>query len=264
MKRRGCPWGRLCGVGALVVLTALVGLVAGPAPAANRLEITSRSNRPDKASGGDVLAMVRAPRGTSLGDVTVTLNGTDVTGAFWADPENHALVGLVTGLRVGSNTLEAKARRAGTDRLELQDHPITGPVFSGPQERPFFCQTHQFRPYPNAPFLTASPIEDPCHVPTRVDYVYRSTSNAFGAFDPTAPLPADLAMTLTGVPYIVRLETGTSTGPSTRWPSSTTRRWRGRVCGITPIRAGTGGSSTPSAADAAGATTFRAHPPEGC
>jgi hypothetical protein len=86
-------------------------------------------------------------------------------------------------------------------------------VFSGPQEQPFFCQTHQFRVYPNGPFLTATQIADPCHVPTRADYVYRTTAGAFAAFDPSAPLPADLAMTTTvegkTVPYIVRLETGT-------------------------------------------------------
>jgi hypothetical protein len=42
-----------------------------------------------------------------------------------------------------------------------------------------------------------------------VDYVYRTTAGAFVTFDPAAPSPADLATTLSGVPYIVRLETGT-------------------------------------------------------
>jgi Tannase-like family of unknown function (DUF6351) len=104
-------------------------------------------------------------------------------------------------------------RAIGTDKLELRNYSITGPVFSGPQEQPFFCQTHQFRVYPNGPFLTANQIADPCHVPSRVDYVYRTTAGVFTAFDPSAPLPADLAMTTTvegkTAPYIVRLETGT-------------------------------------------------------
>ena len=194
---------------ALVALTLLAVIGARPTLAANTLEIVALSTQPDKVSGGDVLARVHVPSSTKLGDVTLTLNGRDVTAAFAADPTNHVLVGLVTGLALGKNSLEAKAKGAGTDRLEIQNHPITGPIFSGPQEQPFFCQTHQFRPYPNAPFLTATQITDPCVVLTQVDYVYRTTAGAFAKFDPAAPLPANLATTMTGVPYIVRLETGT-------------------------------------------------------
>jgi hypothetical protein len=86
-------------------------------------------------------------------------------------------------------------------------------VFSGPHQQPFFCQTHQFQLYPDGPFLTPTQIDDPCMVPARVDYVYRSTTGSFKPLDPGAPAPADLAMTTTTegttVPYIVRLETGT-------------------------------------------------------
>jgi hypothetical protein len=209
-ERRRNRLGRWCRVS---VIAALAALTIAPAIAADKLEIVSVSNRPNKLSGGDVLAMIRVPAGTSLGDVAVKLNGADVTGVFSPDPANHALVGLVTGLQVGKNTLEAKTKGAGTDKLELRNYPITGPVFSGPPEQPFFCQTHQFRVYPNGPFLTATQIADPCRVPTRVDYVYRTTAGAFTAFDPSAPLPPDLAMTTTiegrTAPYIVRLETGT-------------------------------------------------------
>ena len=184
-------------------------LAATPALAAKNLEIVALSNRPDKVSGGDVLARVIVPSGTALRDVTVTLNGADVTRALWHDSAGNSLVGLVTGMRVGENTLRARAKGADGDRLRIDNHPITGPVFSGPQEQPFYCQTHQFRLYPNGPFLTSAQISDPCHVATRVDYVYRSTGGTFRPFDPTASLPTDLATTLTNVPYIVRLETGT-------------------------------------------------------
>jgi len=195
------------GLGLIVVLTIIA--ATGPALAGNKLEIVTLSNQPDKVSGGDVLVSVGVPTGTKLDDVTITLNGGNVTAAFAPDTVNRALVGLVTGLGLGGNRLEAKAKGAGTDIVEIRNHPITGPIFSGPQEEPFFCQTHQFRPYTNAPFLTASQITDPCSVPTQVDYVYRTTAGAFVKFDPAAPPPANLATTLTGVPYIVRLETGT-------------------------------------------------------
>jgi Tannase-like family of unknown function (DUF6351) len=106
-ERRRNRVGQWCRASAIVALAVLT---VAPAFAADKLEIVSLSNRPDKLSGGDVLAMIRVPAGTSLGDVAVKLNGTDVTGVFFPDPANHALVGLVTGLQVGKNTLEAKPK----------------------------------------------------------------------------------------------------------------------------------------------------------
>jgi hypothetical protein len=190
----------------------VLAMLAAPALAANDLVMQSLSSRPDKLSGGDVLAIVHAQPGTGLAAITVTLNGKDVTAAFRPAAGQHALIGLVTGLQIGKNKLEAKARGAGTGKLEVRNHPISGPVFAGPHQKPFFCQTHQFRVYANGPFLTEGQVDDPCTAPTRVDYVYRSTGNAFLAYNPAAPPPADLRTTTTNegrtVPYIVRIETG--------------------------------------------------------
>jgi hypothetical protein len=196
----------------VAISTAMVTLFASsatPVLAANKLEVVTLSNRPDKLSGGDVLVRVGVPSGTSLDDVTVALNGADVTDMLSRHLGRHELVGLITGMTVGRNRLEAKARGAGTDKINLVNHPRTGPIFSGPQEKPFFCQTHQFRIFPGGPFLTERQIEDPCQVPTRVDYVYRSTAGIINSFDPSAPRPGDIATSLTGAPYVVRLETGT-------------------------------------------------------
>src|SRR2546425_3381450 len=110
-------------------LAVLLALAVIPASAGNKLEIVTMSNQPDKVSGGDVLVSVHVPSGTRLGDVRITLNGRDVTGALSADPANHVLVGLVTGMKLGKNRLEAKAKGAGTDTLDIQNHPITGPIF---------------------------------------------------------------------------------------------------------------------------------------
>jgi hypothetical protein len=213
IRRPGGGCGRPLAICAFAMgLVALAVLGASPARAASTLEIVSLSNRPDKVSGGDVLVKVQVPPGTGLGDVTVSLNGADVTAAFWLEPADHALVGLVTGLSVGPNKLQAKAQRAGTGNLTVQNHPITGPVFAGPHEQPFFCQTHQFTVFPTGPTLSATPIDDPCHVPTRVDWVYRTTANSFQPL-PAGPPPEDLVTTTTNegrtVPYIVRIETGT-------------------------------------------------------
>jgi hypothetical protein len=208
----GCRYWVARAVG-VVTLIALTAVAVGPALAANKIDIDSLSNRPDKISGGDILVRVRVPAGTVLDAVTVKLNNADVTGTFWQDTANHALMGLVTGLKLGQNSLNATASHANAGALRIVNYPLQGPVFSGPREEPFFCQTHQFRVYPNpGPFFSPAQLTDPCVEATRVDYLYRNTtSNAFLAL-PAGPLPADVRMTTTTqghtVPYIVRLETG--------------------------------------------------------
>ena len=203
----------------LAGLAALAALVTTPAMGGDRtdgsgkIQISTLSNRPDKLSGDDVLVAVEVPQAAELRDVTVKLNGSDVTVAFAPEPGTHRLLGLVKGLRLGKNELTASARRVGSARQQLVNHPITGPVFSGPQQKPFYCQTHEFRVYPGGPFLTPSQIAPPCEVPTRIDYLYRTAAGAFAALNQNNPLPADLGYTTTTtgatVPYIVRLETGT-------------------------------------------------------
>jgi hypothetical protein len=61
---------------------------------------------------------------------------------------------------------------------------------------------------------TLGPTTDPdCSIPTRVDYVYRTTGGVFQPLPNPTSYPADLAQTTTSegksVPYIVRVETGT-------------------------------------------------------
>ena len=196
----------------VAALFGLFVLTATPTLASDGLEITTLSSRPDKVTGGDALVLVRVPPRIRLSDVRVTLNGHDVTRELWEPESTHALMGLVSGLRLGTNRLDARARGSRAD-LRLRNHPLAGPVFSGPQESPFFCQTHQFRVYPDGPFLTETAIEPPCMVSPRVDYVYRSTDGSFHRFDPSGPPPQDLTTTTTteGVVsrYIVRLEIGT-------------------------------------------------------
>jgi hypothetical protein len=183
---------------------------------ASSLSITTLSNRPDMVSGDDVLARVTLSPGRNPADVTIELNGADVTSAFRAGTGN-ALVGLVSGLRTGANELVARYRGGNGQHgnratLQVVNHPATGPVFSGPQEQPFYCQTHQFRLYPGGPFLTSGQLTSPCEAPTRIDHMYRNTAGAMLQFDRSAPLPADLSYTVTNegrrVPYVVRLETG--------------------------------------------------------
>lgn len=99
--------------------------------------------------------------------------------------------------------------------VTLTNYPASGPMFSGPQETPFICQTESFRIYPGGPFLGAA-TDANCSALTRVDYVYRNTANpaVFAPLISLQQLPTDAATATTdegkSVPFIVRLETGTT------------------------------------------------------
>ncbi|MCZ4317216.1 DUF6351 family protein [Comamonadaceae bacterium G21597-S1] len=197
----------------------LIGCGGGSSDPVSVNSLEAISTRADMVSGGDVLLKLRVASQLDPATMVVELNGTDVTGVF-RSVGSQELNGLVTGLRDGTNQLATWQR--GTDgravagtraELRVTNHPIAGPVFSGPQETPFYCQTHQFRLYENGPFYTNAAIDLPCMAPTRVDHVYRTTAGAFAAYDPQAAAPNDMAVTVTNegrtVPYIVRIETGT-------------------------------------------------------
>jgi hypothetical protein len=211
----------------LAVLAVAAALASGPAYAGNddgdrhhgdkdfRIEVLS--SRPYMVSGGDALVRVTVKKQVSLNKVRIELNGNDVTGAFVADGGARTLTGLVTGLRLGKNRLEVDAKDKGKGRrdadITLTNYRVQGPVISGPHEFPFACTTENFVPFSGSPALGA-PLDSDCSVPTRVQYVYRTTGNAFASLpEPHSTLPADLAYTTTvtgaTVPYIVRLETGT-------------------------------------------------------
>jgi hypothetical protein len=216
--------GRIHG-GAIALVLATLALAA-PAAASESVKLHVLSSAPDQVSGGDALVRVDGPNG--LRDrLVIERNGTDVTGAFTA--RDGGLVGLVDGLRVGRNWLTvADARRHGRDEdeprtaLMLTNHPIEGPIFSGPHQYPFVCQTeraglgqplvdnHDGEGYSvlAADGSTAGWSRD-CSATTVVEYLYRSTAGSFKAL-PDGPRPADMATTtlLDGrtVDYVVRRE----------------------------------------------------------
>jgi hypothetical protein len=163
-------------------------------------------------TGGDALLRVAIPGGVPARDVTVRVNGTDVTSRFAAGSERTALVGLVTNLAVGENAVAVSAGRVPPTTLTVVNYPVTGPVFSGPKESPFICETDKFKLTSGG--MLGPALDADCSVRTRVDYAYRSTAggNLKPLADPAAAAPADVARTSANganVPYIVRVETGT-------------------------------------------------------
>ncbi len=177
--------------------------------------VTCLSSPPEFVSGGDALVRVDVPRTVPLSKVSVRLNGRDVTAAFRVDAAGRSMTALLSGMTLGDNVVTATSNGEGEGRpsasLVLRNHAITGPLFAGPHETPFFCQTVSFKKV-NGDFLPA-PIDADCSVPTQVDYVYKSSvTGKFQKLPPDAR-PSDLATTTTStgatVPYVVRVETGT-------------------------------------------------------
>src|SRR5918994_2192126 len=151
-RRRSFPAALALGIAATAAATAPARAATGSADGGggNSFEITVLSSRPDQVSGGDALVEVSVPRSVRVDDVTITV------------------VGLVDGLDEGDNTLTAAAAGKGPgrpedERLTLTNHPIGGPIFSGPQQQPFVCTTARGR-LDGRPILDQPLVDNQDHV----------------------------------------------------------------------------------------------------
>ena len=186
------------GVVVAAAVTALAGTGA-TAAMAQGLQIDVLSTRADLVSGGVALTSIELPAGTDPSTVTVTLNGASVTSQFAERPDGQ-FEGLLSGLVDGPNTLTATLADGTSTSTTIVNHPIGGPVFSGPQIQPWVCQ-------PGA-------SDAQCDQPPTVSYDYMPVGGGqFQPYDPSNPPPPELIATTTTdngttVPYIVRVETG--------------------------------------------------------
>ncbi len=171
------------------------------------IDITVLSSRADMVSGGDALLEISA-RGIALDQVQVLRAESDISGLFQRSSDN-SLVGRVSDLVIGDNLIVATDRSGQVQAsITLVNHPITGPIVSGPHFDPMVCRTEQSG--------LGAPLDSDCSALTKVSYYYKS-SDSDGEFkrlyEPLTTFPADLANTTTSsgqtVPYIVRVEAGT-------------------------------------------------------
>ena len=197
---------------ATVALFAIMGVSAADAAV---LDIKTVSSRPDRISGGDALVQVTQSDDTAP---SVMLNGADVSKNFHKGVAPHTSEGLVSGLKLGANTLTS-----GGKSLTLTDYPIQGPIVSGPHETPYYCSTQAFPIYsgmdhwvPKEVMKTVyGPATDKdCSAPTKIVWLYLPKgSKVLKPVDKTSDIPADVAMTTTTsgatVKFIVRFETST-------------------------------------------------------
>ncbi len=172
---------------------------------AQSISITVLSTRPDMITGADALVRIDSS-GIDLATIKVVLNNDDISDSFTATMDGQSLQGLVEGLSIGNNTLQAMDGAGNTrTQTSLVNHPITGPVISGPHITPFVCNT-----LANG---LGEPLDAACTAQTQVSYFYQNAAGEFHAIvDVTAPYPHDMVNTVvdgTSVPFIVRVESGT-------------------------------------------------------
>ncbi|MDB6062531.1 MAG: hypothetical protein JWM78_2634 [Verrucomicrobiaceae bacterium] len=185
------------------------------------VHIHTLSTQPNLISGGDVLVRVDLPLNAKFDDVQIKLNSDDITSAFVADKTTQTLTGLVSGLRLGKNKLAAQLNGKEADRLTLTNYPLSGPIISGPHQKPFVCTGEQFKIYsgvygiePIDDTTLGAALDENCSAKTKITYLYLPTNgNAFKPLPSTTELPADVAKTTTlngaTVNFIVRVETAT-------------------------------------------------------
>ncbi|MBV9486674.1 MAG: hypothetical protein JO246_11505, partial [Frankiaceae bacterium] len=132
------------------------------------------------------------------GKIAVTIGHRDITKRF-AIRDDGRFEGLVKRLALGPNRLQATVGHHGA-KLTLINHPIGGPILSGPQIQPWTCE--------------AGATDKQCNKAPSYAFEYMSTDpakNGWQPYDPNNP-PSDVASTTTDngatVPFIVRTETG--------------------------------------------------------
>ena len=151
---------------------------------------SSRARRPRVRRNARI--EVAVPTSVPLSAVTVTLNGTNMTSSFAADPEgNHQLEDVVTGLPLGkSSSSHARPPRQvpaapGLARAHEPRHPGAD-VIQARRQVPFVCAT----PNSSAARFGLPPItrsERAKRRPSTISFASRSTTVGWLDYDPASP-----------------------------------------------------------------------------
>ena len=224
---------------AAAVLSMTAAMLASPALAKTAPSYTVEvvSSAADQVTGGDARLHIGVPDGDSRYKPKVFVNGVDRTKAFDWMADSTTLTGVVDGLVLGDNEVVVASRGNSKNKpadvhMTLTNHPISGPVFSGPHQYPFVCTTgshglgqplvdNPSEGYPvyvldgdGNPTAEIAGYSKDCSADTLVTHVYMSADTGnWTPYVPGDPRPADMAQTTTmdgdTVDYVVRWERGT-------------------------------------------------------
>ena len=231
MRRYGLP----CAISLLTF--ALTGCLSGSGGSSSRsddapdLELRLLSSAADQVTGGSVLVALAGDAEVideQLGQLEFWLNDQQVQPARQTRRNNQVEI-LLEDLVEGDNQLELHhAKHGPLHELDLVNHPITGPLFSGPQQYPFVCTSVSElgkQPLVDTDGDTGFPVLDgngnqiglsrDCSIEPFVVFLYRTNSDnpSYRPLPTDGSRPADMATTtLTDgrtVDFIVRQERGT-------------------------------------------------------
>src|SRR5262245_10079796 len=129
------------------------------------LTVSTVSTRADAVTDGNVLLRVDG-EAVAAGPVEVSVDGEAIEVVF--DPATRdgpadLRLGLLDGMVEGQHLVEVTAG-GETAALAVINHPITGPVFSGPHLEPWVCHTEESGLGP--------PTDEDCSAPTVTSYSY--------------------------------------------------------------------------------------------
>jgi hypothetical protein len=103
-------------------------------------------------SGEDALVQITGLR--EIQEVSAWADNRDVTSAFHLSLQTQTWIGLLEGLVAGENHLEVRSGHDVVARLTIVNHDIADPIFSGPHQTPFICET--------ATLALSAPIDANC------------------------------------------------------------------------------------------------------
>src|SRR5256712_4409921 len=127
----GARSARIVGVVLVFLATGLASFSEAKLPARTGPTIKVLSNQPDLISGGDALVEIL---NAGTGSLRATLNGADISSAFALRP-NGRVMGLVTGLIDGGNTLNVKSK-TGSATITITHYQNGRPRLPGPPLHP--------------------------------------------------------------------------------------------------------------------------------
>ncbi|WP_323752711.1 DUF6351 family protein [Marinobacter sp.] len=171
------------------------------------------SNRKDLISGGNALVRITTAEGLPG---RIRING-EITQSIPFSTSLTEWNGIIDGLKVGENKVEVVFADQSVLDTTITNHPLGGPIFSGPQVSPWSCNnpnavdsqcnqapTYSFKYVPKSELTKWSEGFDPENPGLPSTYL---------AYDPeNPPAPDKIATTTTEtgevVPFIVRVEQG--------------------------------------------------------
>ena len=190
-----------------VVLASLVACGADD----TSVDVNVLSSEKDQISGGEARIQVVMPEQITGEHLKVQLNGSDVKSVLMEDLDNHTLTGVITGLVEGENRLKVTSDAEDYDikpiNVVLTNHSLSGPIFSGPQQQPFYCNPDDMED-----IGLAAPDEN-CMADVVVSFKYLTTAGAWAEYTQGMERPEDMSTTVTSdgqeLDFVVRWERGT-------------------------------------------------------